>query len=281
MPPGEAANIISQVGDAIQYAHERGMIHRDIKPANIMLDVYGKAILMDFGIAKILGGQLHTATGAVVGTAMYMSPEQIVGERVDERSDIYSLGVTLFETLSGKPPFEADSAMTLMMMHMNDPLPNIRELRPELPDDLVQVAEKALEKKKEQRFQSAAQMSASLKAHLYSFQRRGIYPGGRPTARWSKMCPPQMRQLSIVQPIGTSAPVIEQHRARSGGTSAKTTAWQSPGGCACHAATQHSPNPGQMCAQHLRQHMPNLRKMCGRRRHQHIHSQSKSSLRGL
>lgn len=163
MPPGEAANFISQVGDAIQYAHERGMIHRDIKPANIMLDIYGKAILMDFGIAKILGGQLHTATGAVVGTAMYMSPEQIVGERVDERSDIYSLGVTLFETLSGKPPFEADSAMTLMMMHMNDPVPNIRELRPELPDDLVQVAERALEKKKELRFQSAAQMSASLK----------------------------------------------------------------------------------------------------------------------
>ncbi len=117
----EAANYIGQVSEAVQYAHERGMVHRDIKPANIMLDVYGKAILMDFGIAKILGGQLHTATGAVVGTAMYMSPEQIVGEKVDERSDIYSLGVTLFEALSGRPPFEADSAMTLMMMHMNDP----------------------------------------------------------------------------------------------------------------------------------------------------------------
>ncbi|MBE0696970.1 MAG: serine/threonine protein kinase [Anaerolineaceae bacterium] len=164
MPVNEAANYIAQVGDAIQYAHERGMIHRDIKPANIMLDIYGKAILMDFGIAKIVGGQLHTATGAVVGTAMYMSPEQIVGERVDERSDLYSLGVTLFETLSGRPPFEADSAMTLMMMHMNDPAPSIRDLQPEVPNDLALVVEKSLEKKKEARFQTASQMASVLKA---------------------------------------------------------------------------------------------------------------------
>ncbi len=159
----EAANYIGQVSEAVQYAHERGMVHRDIKPANIMLDVYGKAILMDFGIAKILGGQLHTATGAVVGTAMYMSPEQIVGEKVDERSDIYSLGVTLFEALSGRPPFEADSAMTLMMMHMNDPVPNLRELQPDLPVGLVQVAERALAKKRDLRFQTANEMAAALR----------------------------------------------------------------------------------------------------------------------
>lgn len=159
----DGANYISQIGEAVQYAHERGMIHRDIKPANIMLDIYGKAILMDFGIAKILGGQLHTATGAVVGTAMYMSPEQIIGERVDERSDIYSLGVTLYETLNGRPPFEADSAMTLMMMHMNDPVPDIRELLPAVSDEMAQAVIKALEKKKENRFQSAGQMAAVLK----------------------------------------------------------------------------------------------------------------------
>jgi serine/threonine protein kinase len=177
MAVAEAANYISQVGDAIQYAHEHGMVHRDIKPANIMLDIYGKAILMDFGIAKILGGQLHTATGAVVGTAMYMSPEQIVGERVDERSDIYSLGVTLFESLSGRPPFEADSAMTLMMMHMNDPVPNIREMQPAIPNDLAQVVEKSLEKKKEQRFQTAAEFSAALnriRARLETAQNKPV-----------------------------------------------------------------------------------------------------------
>jgi hypothetical protein len=128
-----------------------------------MLDVYSKAILMDFGIARIVGSQRHTATGAVVGTAMYMSPEQIVGERADERSDIYSLGVTLFETLSGKPPFESDSAMTLMMMHMNDPAPDVRELQPDVPPELAAIVRKSLEKKRENRFQSAEAMAAALR----------------------------------------------------------------------------------------------------------------------
>ncbi len=119
--------------EAADYAHQRGMIHRDIKPANVMLDVNNKAILMDFGIARMVGGQQHTATGAVVGTALYMAPEQIQGLHADARADIYSLGVTLFESLSGKPPFEADSAMTVMMMHLNDPVPDVRLVQPEAP----------------------------------------------------------------------------------------------------------------------------------------------------
>ena len=108
----ETARLVANVTEAVEYAHRRNMIHRDIKPANIMLDVNGQSILMDFGIAKILGGEQHTATGAVIGTALYMSPEQIRGDHVDHRSDIYSIGVTLFEMLRGRPPFEADSTMT-------------------------------------------------------------------------------------------------------------------------------------------------------------------------
>jgi len=96
MDPAEVVKDIAQVCDAVQYAHAKGLIHRDIKPANIMLSVYGKAVLMDFGIARMVGGSQHTATGAVIGTAKYMSPEQINGEKIDGRSDIYSLGVTLF-----------------------------------------------------------------------------------------------------------------------------------------------------------------------------------------
>lgn len=149
--------------EAVGYAHQRGMIHRDIKPANLMLNVTGQAILMDFGIAKIVGGQSHTATGAVVGTAMYMSPEQIKGESPDKRSDIYSLGVTLFEMVSGQPPFKADSAMTLMMMHVNDPVPNLRDLNPDVPESLVAVINKALAKDPGDRYQSAAQMISALR----------------------------------------------------------------------------------------------------------------------
>jgi hypothetical protein len=159
----KAIEYIADICDAVDYAHQRGMIHRDIKPANLMLNVMGQAILMDFGIAKIVGGQRHTATGAVVGTAMYMAPEQIKGENPDRRADIYSLGVTLFEMLSGRPPFEADSAMTLMMMHVNDPVPDVRKLNPDVPDDLVAVINKALAKDPNDRYQTAAQMAAALR----------------------------------------------------------------------------------------------------------------------
>jgi serine/threonine-protein kinase len=128
MPYPEVIRFCTQLCGAVGYAHNHELIHRDIKPANIMLDVNGQAILMDFGIVKIIGGEYHTATGATIGTAMYMSPEQIRSERSDERSDIYSLGVTLYEMISGRAPYKADSAMTLMMMVLNDPLPDLRRI---------------------------------------------------------------------------------------------------------------------------------------------------------
>lgn len=159
----KVAKYMAGICDAVDYAHQRGMIHRDIKPANLMLNTQDQAILMDFGIAKIVGGQSHTATGAVVGTAMYMSPEQIRGESPDRRSDIYSLGVTLFEMVGGHPPFQADSAMTLMMMHVNDPVPDPRKLNPNVPDELVAVINKALAKDPNDRYQTAAQMASALR----------------------------------------------------------------------------------------------------------------------
>jgi serine/threonine protein kinase len=155
----QAIEYMASICDAVDYAHQRGMIHRDIKPANLMLTTTGQVILMDFGIAKIVGGTRHTATGAVVGTAMYMSPEQIKGEQPDRRTDVYSLGVTLFEMVSGRPPFDAQSAMTLMMMHINDPIPNIKSLNPEVPDALVAIINKALAKDPNNRYQTTAQMA--------------------------------------------------------------------------------------------------------------------------
>jgi multiple sugar transport system substrate-binding protein len=166
MPLNQVIDYMVNICQAADYAHNRDLIHRDIKPANIMLSIHKQAILMDFGIAKIVGGQQHTATGAVVGTALYMSPEQIMGQKIDQRSDIYALGVTLFEMVSGRPPFEADSAMTIMMMHINDPVPDLREINPEVPPELVAVINKALAKTPDQRYQTAGEMVAALKGAL-------------------------------------------------------------------------------------------------------------------
>ncbi|MDX1416044.1 MAG: protein kinase, partial [Candidatus Promineifilaceae bacterium] len=158
-----AVKTTAKVADGLQNAHKKGLIHRDIKPTNIILNVSGEPIVMDFGIAKMLGGTQHTATGAVLGTARYMSPEQIQGELVDPRTDIYSLGVTLFEMLGGRPPFEANSAMSLMMMHVTDPVPDLSALRAEVSPELVAVVNKSLAKKPDDRYQTAAQMAAALR----------------------------------------------------------------------------------------------------------------------
>jgi serine/threonine protein kinase len=166
LPIEEAIKFTLNICDALGYAHRRGIIHRDIKPANIMLDEYGQAILMDFGIVKILGATSHTASGAVLGTASYISPEVIRSEPADQRSDIYSLGITLYEMLSGQPPFRADTTMSLMMMHLNNPVPDPRSLRDDIPFALVNILLKALEKDRANRYQNVAELAADLKDAL-------------------------------------------------------------------------------------------------------------------
>ena len=125
MPYPQVIHFCTQLCEAAGYAHRHELVHRDIKPANIMLDLNGQAILMDFGIVKIIGGEHHTATGATIGTAMYMSPEQMRSERADERSAIYSMGVTLYEMIIGRTPYQAGSVLTgsqqLLVLFMYSP----------------------------------------------------------------------------------------------------------------------------------------------------------------
>ncbi len=170
LPIEDAIQYTLNICAALTYAHQRGIIHRDIKPANIMLNEEGQAILMDFGIVKIVGGSSHTATGAVLGTARYISPEVIRSEPADQRSDIYSLGITLYEMFSGATPFQADSTLTLMMMHLNDPVPDPRSLRADLSPALVNILLKALQKDRNKRYQTAAEMAAALKNALKEMQ---------------------------------------------------------------------------------------------------------------
>ncbi len=174
MPPEEVRNLVAGVCDALEYAHQRGMIHRDVKPANVMITPEGQPILMDFGIAKIVGGKQHTATGNVIGTAAYISPEQVRGETLDARVDIYALGVMLFEMLSGRPPFEGDSAMTVMLKHVNEPVPDLTQFNPDVPPALVAVTMKALEKNRDSRYRSSADMAAALRSADLTAESTGL-----------------------------------------------------------------------------------------------------------
>src|SRR3989442_413172 len=138
--------ILAQVCDALSYAHRHGVIHRDIKSANIMLDEEGWAVVTDFGIAKVLEAQALTMTGVTVGTPTYMSPEQCAMEEVTGASDQYSLGVVAYEMLTGKPPFEGDSIMSVMYAHFNRRPRPVSALRPECPPNLDAAVMRMLEK---------------------------------------------------------------------------------------------------------------------------------------
>ena len=162
MPLEEVQRVFQAVASAVEYAHRQGMVHRDIKPANVMLTTRGDVILTDFGIAKIVGGTQYTATGALTGTPHYMSPEQGQGERGDERSDIYALGVMLYEMLTGRVPFDADTPIAVILKHISAPLDPPRRLNPAIPEAVELVLLKALEKDPNDRYQRVADMASAL-----------------------------------------------------------------------------------------------------------------------
>jgi serine/threonine protein kinase len=162
LPLAEAIRIIKTAAQALAYAHERGMIHRDVKPANLMLDEDGRVVLTDFGIAKILTGAHVTSSGGMVGTPAYMSPEQGLGEAGDERSDLYSLGVILYQLVTGRLPYDAATPLAIILKHVNEPLPLPREIAPDIPEDLEAVICKALAKAPDARYQTAQEFAEAL-----------------------------------------------------------------------------------------------------------------------
>ncbi len=161
-PIAEAIDITRHLADALAYAHARGMVHRDIKPGNIMFDSDGRVVLTDFGIARIVSGPSMTASGSMVGTPAYMSPEQGLGQPGDHRSDIYSLGVVLYQLVTGTVPFSADTPIAIVLQHVNDPLLPPSSLNPEVPEALERIIYKALAKSPDERYQNVEEMKAHL-----------------------------------------------------------------------------------------------------------------------
>src|SRR3989441_6387339 len=171
---GDAARIARQVADALAYAHAHDIVHRDIKPDNVLLDKSGHVLVTDFGIAKAAqaaqaatpGTSQLTSEGMIIGTPQYMSPEQAAGDMLDGRSDIYSLGIVLYQMLAGAPPFDGPSSASILAQQLTQPPPQIRRERPDVPEEMAVVLERMLEKDRKKRFQMAGEVSRALVSAL-------------------------------------------------------------------------------------------------------------------
>jgi serine/threonine-protein kinase len=182
----EAIGLTLQVAGALSFAHERGLVHRDVKPQNVLLNEDGQAKVTDFGIARSLDVQGVTHTGTVLGTSDYIAPEQARGQRVDPKTDIYSLGAVLYELLVGEVPFAGDNFVAVAMRHVNEPVPSVLEHRPDCPPRLDFAIQRAMAKDPDDRFASMDDFAVELEACRAELDGRGdegatmIVPPARP-----------------------------------------------------------------------------------------------------
>src|SRR4051812_31207815 len=166
LPVAEAVAYAVEIGRALESAHASRLVHRDVKPQNVLIDPDGRAKVTDFGIARSLEAQGLTATGRVLGTTDYVSPEQALGHEVTGQSDIYSLGVVLYEMLTGEVPYKADTQVAVAMKHVRDPLPDVQRRRPEISASLAAGVEHATAKETQNRYQDVGQMVHDLEEVL-------------------------------------------------------------------------------------------------------------------
>ena len=233
VPINEAIEIVSGVLSALQYSHANHLVHRDIKPGNIMLTPEGKVKVMDFGIARALTDSqaTMTQTNAVVGTAQYLSPEQARGETVDERSDLYSTGVVLFELLTGRPPFKGDSAVAVAYQHVEQIPPTPSSILSDIPDSLDRVVLKALAKNRDDRYRSAAEMLSDLQRVA-----RGMDVGAPPADSWATEVLPSAGLVGARAAVPAATSTVSAPAARVSSTSTSLPAVGSDGDAASKAA---------------------------------------------
>ncbi len=173
IPSEKALNILRQICEGLDYAHRNKLVHRDIKPANILVDEHTNVKLADFGIAKVLDRTQHTSLGTIIGTIAYMSPEQIEGTDIDQRADIYSLGITLYEMLAGRLPYafrENDSLVKKINEISNARIPDPRTFYPHIPDYMVTIVNRCIEKNRDLRYASVRSVLTDLDRGRYSIE---------------------------------------------------------------------------------------------------------------
>src|ERR1700737_4851668 len=235
LAPLDAARLLQQVASALDYAHTRGVIHRDVKPENILLERGSdSALVTDFGIARLMEAAPATATGQVLGTVHYMSPEQVLGERVDGRSDVYSLGVVAFKTVTGRLPFDGKSATAVLVEHVTKEAPKVRSIGPGVPEMLGTIIDRCLAKDPAARYQTAGEMAAALDDATRSIPRSttrvlptqskepGIISEREAKALWSRAAELQSEtgvQTSLRSlPPSLGAPTVQDRRTLTRGS---------------------------------------------------------------